>query len=105
GATVRLVGPAIGEVSVRVSDARESSARLASAAARQASTPSSAGDAPFRFRVEPRGPGHHLLELRLEASGHRARVEQLDVEVVRETPPAVLWLDAAPSAEAREVDR
>lgn len=104
GATVRLVGPAVGEVAMRVSSPRGSSAGAADAAT-QGSPSSSAGDAPFRFRVEPRGPGHHLLELRLEASGHRARVEQLDVEVVTERPPALLWLDAAPSAEAREVKR
>ncbi|HXT22227.1 MAG TPA: hypothetical protein VN923_15850, partial [Thermoanaerobaculia bacterium] len=83
GATVRVTGPAVGEASARLGG----------------------GSSPFRLRVEPRGPGHHLLELRLEAHGQPAVVETLDVEVVAATPPAVLWLDAAPSAEAREVKR
>ena len=105
GATVRLVGPAVGEVAMRLGSSRERPTRFAKAATRDVSTQSSGGEAPFRFRVEPRGPGLHLFELRLEAPGHRARIEQLDVEVATETPPAVLWLDAAPSAEAREVKR
>ncbi|HEV8240067.1 MAG TPA: hypothetical protein VGS57_11920, partial [Thermoanaerobaculia bacterium] len=116
GATVRLVGPAIGEVSLRLAgasarevpaspaaEAHEESTRLADAA--DESPTRVADQAPFRLRVEPRGPGHHLFELRLEASGHRASVEQLDVEVVSEAPPAVLWLDAAPTVEGREVKR
>ena len=93
GATVRLTGPAVGEAS----------ARLAGTPAGGSAT--AAGGRPFRLRVEPRGPGHHLLELRVEAPGRPAAVESLDVEVVRESPPTVLWLDAAPSAEGREVKR
>ena len=83
GAALQLSGPAIGETSVRLP----------------------AGARPFLFRVLPRGPGRHLLELRLEAAGRAPRAETLDVEVIAETPPALLWLDAAPSAEAREVKR
>jgi hypothetical protein len=83
GSVLRLSGPAIGEASVRLAG----------------------GDRPFRLRVLPRGPGRHLLELRLEAAGRVQGRETLDVEVVAETPPALLWLDAAPSAEAREVKR
>ena len=83
GATLRLSGPAIGESSVRLA----------------------AGERSFRFRVLPRGPGRHLLALRLEAAGRAPHTETLDVEVIAEPPPALLWLDAAPSAEAREVKR
>ncbi len=83
GATVRLAGAAIAE----------SATRLA------------AGSSPFRLRVTPRGPGHHLLALRLEAPGRSAVVESIDAEVVATPPPAVLWLEAAPSTEGREVKR
>ena len=83
GARLRLAGPAVGEKSTRLI----------------------AGSAPFRLRVEPRGPGHHLLELRLEAPSRPPIVERLDVEVVAEKPPAVLWLEAAPTAEGREMKR
>ncbi len=83
GAVLRLGGPAIGETTLRLA----------------------VGERPFLFRVLPRGPGRHLLELRLEAAGRAPRAETLGVEVIAETPPALLWLDAAPSAEAREVKR
>ncbi len=92
GASVRLGGPAIGETSVRL------------VAEDRAGAPPAPGRA-FRLRVEPRGPGHHLLELRLEAPSRSPVVERLDVEVVAEKPPAVLWLEAAPTAEGREMKR
>ncbi|HEV8629402.1 MAG TPA: hypothetical protein VGV61_03725 [Thermoanaerobaculia bacterium] len=83
GATVRLAGPPLEAVAARLP----------------------AGSSPFVLRATPRGPGRHLLELRLEAAGRRPANAQLDVEVVAEAPPAVLWLDEAPTPEGRELKR
>jgi hypothetical protein len=99
GESVEVAGVAVG---VPTAGAR---VRLAGAAIGTVAAPLAAGSAPFRLRVEPRGPGHHLLELRLEAPSRSPVVEQLDVEVVAEKPPAVLWLEAAPTAEGREMKR
>lgn len=61
--------------------------------------------APLLLRGVPRGPGRQLLELRLEAAGLAPVVERLEVEVTEPRPPAVLWLEDAPSLESREVAR
>jgi hypothetical protein len=63
------------------------------------------GEAPLLLRGVPRGPGRQLLELRLEAAGLAPVVERLEVEVTEPRPPAVLWLEDAPSLESREVAR
>lgn len=63
------------------------------------------GDAPLLLRGVPRGPGRQLLELRLEAAGLAPVVERLEIEVTEPRPPALLWLEDAPSLESREVVR
>ena len=83
GATIRLSGAGIDETSRRLTT----------------------GSSGFVLRTTPRGPGRLLLELRLEGPHTAAEVERLDVEVVTATPPAVLWLEGAPSAEGREMKR
>jgi hypothetical protein len=80
-------------------------ARLSGAAAGASSAALAPGESPFELRATPRGAGHHLLELRVEAPGVPPRIETVDVEVVRHPQPALLWLEQAPSAEGREVKR
>ena len=94
-------------VSGRVADvpASGATAALSGPGLAPATAPLRAGQAPFLLRGVPRGPGRQLLELRLTAPGRDPVVERLEVEVTPSRPPAVLWLEDAPSLESRELAR
>lgn len=60
------------------------------------------GGGPFVLRVVPRAAGRHRLTLRVGAASGAVE-ETLGVDVRAASPPAVLWLEDAPTLESREL--
>jgi hypothetical protein len=63
------------------------------------------GRSAFALSGVPRAAGRHLLDLRLRSPGAPPVAETIDLEVAAPAPPAVLWLEDAPSLESRELAR
>jgi hypothetical protein len=61
------------------------------------------GASSFELRARPRREGRWLYRLALSVDGARVATEVVDVLVGRPSPPAVLWLEGAPSFETRHL--